>query len=269
MDISTINPAFIDADFPVFPQYVPGDIQPDDMAEVCRDMAVYEENFADIPRNEWEDQIKATEAANAGLENVIVEVKNQSSEGSCVGNATTQGCQIVDAKQSGKDDAVRLSAISLYQKIGRSPSSGAMVSDALKVMRDYGALPLDTPANRAKYGDAVMPATGFYSKRPANAAEVAKKFRIDEFYVIRTYEGIISAGLRGDPVIVGRSGHSICYVRPTIKDGKIYYMYVNSWGAGWGMPAGGFKSGFGLDSAKLIQASAGWAFAIRSVVVNQ
>jgi hypothetical protein len=35
------------------------------------------------------------------------------------------------------------------------------------------------------------------------------------------------------------------------------------------MPAGGFKSGFGLDSAKLIQASAGWAFAIRSVVVNQ
>jgi len=184
----------------------------------------------------------------------------------CVGNAWTQGYQVKWNFLYGLKRAVRMSAISGYKLIGRSPMSGAMVPDALEAGRQVGLLPLNTEENIKRFGiDACMPATGFYTKFPAKHKETAKNFRIDQYYVIRTFEGLVTALLRGDPVIVGRAGHSILYLGILFINGKLFFIYVNSWGK-WGMAMGNHAYGFGLDSEKYGRISANWAFAIRSVL---
>jgi hypothetical protein len=76
---------------------------------------------------------------------------------------------------------------------------------------------------------------------------------------VRSYDGFITALLRGYPVVYGRSGHSICAVRPVFKGNKLYVKYANSWG-NWG------ENGYGYDSENMIRAGASWAFAVRTVV---
>jgi hypothetical protein len=270
-DFDLIDPRFIDANFPAFDEYVPGDLRPENMQELCASMPAYEDVFGVIPTNEWVEIAAETDRTNTGIEWLLTRVFNQANEGSCVANAAVQMLQVVMAKQFGKDDVTQCSPISVYQEIGRSPNSGSMVSDALAYIRDVGALPLDTPENRKKYGDCVMPHTGFYTKKPANWRPVAKTLRFDEYYVIRSYEGLVSAGLRGDAEVVGREGHSILYLRPRFKTksvNSLFYPYVNSWRESWGFAMAGFKGGFGADTVNQVRKSAGWAFSARSCVVN-
>lgn len=258
---------FIDYDFQAAPaMYHRGSIIPANAAELCASMPAYEDAVAPIPSSQWKEIVEHIEATKTGAEWLISRVFNQAQEGSCVGNAATQMMEMLQAKQFGKENVTLLAAISLYQLIGRSPSSGAMVSDALDELRRIGVVPLDTPANRERFGDIVMPHTGFYTKRPQGCEAVAANFKADEFYVIRTYEGLITAGLVGDGAVVGRSGHSIKYVRPTFQGSKLLYTYVNSWRESWGFPMAGFKGGFGADSDRSIRSSAGWAFAVRSTI---
>lgn len=219
---------------------------------------------ADEPVLSWNEIDAAIEALDAepesSLEFLIRRVYNQKNEGSCVGNASTQGEEVVGVKEFGKELMPELSAISMYKQIGRSPSSGAMVSDAMVALRETGVLPLDTPANRAKYGAHVMPPTGFHTKWPADWKTTAAKFRGAEFLTIDGLQEIFSAVCKGHPVIVGRQGHSILYLRP-LPGRK--FLYVNSWGQ-WGQAAGHMPSGFGVDSANQVKQSASWAFAIRA-----
>jgi len=261
-----IKPEFVDVDFRTYPEYVAGDVRPDNMEELCASMAAYEDSQPMIDRSQWQSVADYIAKSMGGLVFLIYMILNQGREGSCVGNAVTQGVMMKLAEQFGKLAATALSAISIYKRIGRSPSSGAMVSDALDEVRSRGILPLDTPANRAKFGAHVMPATGFHTPFPSGWEETAKQFKIDEYFVVRTYEGLISALLSGYPVIVGRDGHSITYCGVVFVNGKIYVVYVNSWGK-WGMAAGEMATGFGMDSERTIRQSARWAFAIRSVVV--
>jgi hypothetical protein len=136
-----------------------------------------------------------------------------------------------------------------------------MVSDGLDEGMTRGILPLDNPENRAKFANMVMPATGFYEKFPTGWEQVAKLFRYDERFIIRSTEGIISALLNGHPVVVGREGHSICYCRPMWRSGRLVVKYANSWNSTWG------DQGYGYDSLNQIRKSASWAFAIRSIIV--
>jgi hypothetical protein len=258
---------FIDYDFQAAPkQYYRGSIIPDNAKELCASMPSYEDVVPPIPSSQWKEIVAEIEAQKAGIEWLISRIFNQAQEGSCVGNATVQKMETLQAKQFGKDRVTLLSAISLYQLIGRSPGSGAVVSDALDEVRRVGVVPLDTPANRERFGDAVMPHTGFYTKRPAGAADAAANFKADEFYVIRTYEGLVTAGLVGDGAVVGRAGHSIYYLRPTYESSKLLYPYVNSWKESWGFPMAGFKGGFGADSERYVRQSSQWAFTVRSTV---
>lgn len=254
---------FVDVDFTRQPQFVFGDVG----SSAFRGMACFEDRFGDqiIPQEQWPALIDKLDADNSGMENLVVEVKNQKNEGSCVGNMATQGMQVLDALEHGKQNAVVLSAISCYKQIGSSPNSGAMVSDALEALTEVGVMPLDTPTNREKFGTAVMPATGFYSQWPADWKLTAKKFRLHESFVIRTVDGLMTSLFKGWPVGVGRQGHSILYVRPAKRNGSIGVVYVNSWGD-WGFSAGDFQSGFGFDSMSLVRQSASWAFCFRSLI---
>lgn len=264
-----INPQFVDCDFRTFPQYVMGEVHPSPQAmkSYMDSATAYEDRVTMILRSDWQTLANDTQQAKSGLEYLITNIKNQGQEGSCVGNAETQGVEVRWNFQLGLAFAIPLSPISAYKLIGSSPMSGAMVSDALEAGKQIGILPLNTLENIARFGaDACMPATGYYTKFPPKHKETAKSFRIQEYNIIRTFEGLVTSLLRGEPVIVGRNGHSILYVGVLFIDGKIYFLYVNSWGK-WGMGAGNFTYGFGLDSESVGRKSAGWAFSIRSVLV--
>ncbi|GIV52443.1 MAG: hypothetical protein KatS3mg038_2964 [Candidatus Kapaibacterium sp.] len=80
----------------------------------------------------------------------------------------------------------------------------------------------------------------------------------------RSVAAVVSALLRGHPVIVGRDGHAICYVRPTYRRGALSVIYANSWGQ-WGVGVGPWEYGFGLDSARQLERASTWAVAVRTV----
>lgn len=251
-----MNTDFLDVDFTKCPEYVFGDLG----GTFCDVGPSYEDSQPLIPESEWQGICEKMDATGGGLDSLVTRIYNQKQEGSCVANATSQSHEIKQAEAFGKDKVVHLSAISLYKRIGRSPGSGAMVSDGLDEGSTRGILPLDNPENRAKFGNIVMPNTGFYEKYPTGWEQVAKLFRFDERFIVRSVEGLISALLSGHPVVVGRAGHSICYCRPMYKSGRLVVKYVNSWGD-WG------DAGFGYDSLSMIRSSASWAFAVRSIIV--
>lgn len=248
---------FLDVDFTRQPQYVPGY---ESIGDVSR-YATYGDYAGDmIPESEWKDRVAEIDANNSGADALVTRIYNQGQEGSCVANATCQSHEVRQALQFGLDRVTHLSAISVYQFIGRSPSSGAMVSDGLKRLADHGACPLDDEANRSRFGTVVMANTGFRQPRPEGFEGIAKQFRVTEWTVVRSLAEMMSALLNRHPVVVGRQGHSICYCRPLYRSGSLVAKYANSWG-NWG------DNGFGYDTLRQMSMSAGWAFACRSVVV--
>lgn len=259
-----IDDRWIDVKFDEQPEFTFGDLGAATFREVG---PFYEDVVPVIPRNEWPAIIEQIEAENAGIERMVTRIYDQGREGSCVANACSQAHEIIQAIQYGKEHVTHLSAMSLYQRIGRSPNSGAMVSDGMDEMSSRGILPLDNAANRAKYGDCVMANTGFYNKRPAGWEGIAGLFKGVERFIIRSLEGLVTAGLNGHPAVVGREGHSITYTRGTYKNGRLLMPYPNSWSMGWGQAFGDMPGGFGFDSENQIRKSAGWAFALRSATV--
>lgn len=259
-DIDKIPAEFVDADFRKW-NYAKGDLGI--RANEPELFGAYENSQPMLTEAECREVAEELERTGGGLERLVTRIFNQGREGSCVGNAGTQGHQVKQAQQFGKANVIQLSAVSLYQLIGRSPSSGAYVPDALTKSRDVGILPLDTPENRARFGVHVMPHTGFYSKRQPGWEEVAGQFRVLEAFKINTFLGLISAQLSGHPVVVGRQGHSILYLRPIFKNGRWHNLYVNSWGD-WGVGAGDFRAGFGMDTESQMRLSASGCYAICS-----
>lgn len=255
--VAETDESVVDVDFTQDPNYVGGDLG----CAMCGDYKEFSDEEVVYTRAEIEAKVREQETTGGTLDELVNWILNQLREGSCVGNAITQAIMVILAKQFGKAWVTALSAISIYKQIGRSASSGAMVSDAMDAVRDVGILPLDTPENREKYGNAVMPATGFSTRFPDNWKETAKKFKGFEFLVIRNVLQLLTAILKGYPVVVGRQGHSICYLRVMFRNGKLVVKYANSWGD-WG------DEGFGYDTEQQFKMSASWAFAVRAVVTD-
>lgn len=248
-----MNEDFVDVDFRKCPQYVFGDLGGAGLSRFA--------NYAEVTPRMTEDGVRAEiekiDEAGGGLDKLVTRIYDQQQEGSCVANATCQAHEIAQAEQYGRDKVVHLSAISLYKRIGRSAQSGAVVSDAIEELQERGVLPLDTPENRERFGSAVMPNTGFKTPFPADWEATGRKFASLKFYVVTHYLDLLTALCYGDPVVVGRQGHSICYVRPMWQNG-FRVKYANSWGD-WG------DEGFGYDTIGQIKQSANWAFAVRTV----
>jgi len=277
---------FVDCDFSEWPQFTPGDTTQKDTFEVGEpeddpkepkfgqdlprgppaDGVVEEESlepvFEDaiplIPRDQWPTAIKAIDDAGGSLDLLVSRIYDQGQEGSCVSNATCQSLEIAQAIRRGKKHVIHLSAISLYKRVGGSPGSGSMVSANMREILGRGVLPLKSAENDARFPH-TMPNTGFYTKYPAGWEKTAIRFRGHEVFDVRSYDGFITALIRGYPVVYGRDGHSICAVRPVYKNGQLYVKYANSWG-NWG------DKGYGYDSESKIRRGAGWAFAVRTVV---
>lgn len=249
---------WLDVDFTKCKEYVRGYHETGNLKVYGR----YGDKVDLIPESQWDGEVAAIAEQKNGADALVTRILNQSSEGSCVGNAATQAHQVIQALQFGKDRVVQLSAISMYKQIGSSPNSGAMVDDAMKKGCDVGWVPLDNDANKARFGSMVMPPTGFYSKYPDGWQATAKQFRYQEVDVIESIAEMMTALIRRQPVVVGRQGHSICYCTPMKKNGSWVVKYANSWGE-WG------DAGFGYDTLSQMKMSAGWAYSPRSIIVPE
>ncbi len=252
---------FVDVHFPDCDEYVFGDLG---VPALERFGTRFEDtDVRKLNDNEIRQAIEQIDDAEGGLDRLVTRIYNQKREGSCVANACSQAHEILQAVQLGKDNVVHLSAISLYKRIGRSASSGAVVSHGLKEMKSRGILPVDNEPNRAEFGSTVMPNTGFKERYPNNWEQTAAKFAGVEYHSVETVEGLMTALCNQFPVIVGREGHSICYVRPMVNDRNQFVVkYANSWG-NWG------DEGYGYDTLSQIKKSARWAFVLRSVTVRK
>lgn len=257
-----IDDRYLDVYFPDEDEYVGGDLGSPFLCEAFG-------NYEDSEELMTDDEIRAAceqQEEEGSLEWFARSVFDQGREGSCVGNASTKLVELMIAEHlGGAEHGIDLSAISLYKQIGRSAGSGAMVSDAFEALQDVGVLPLDTPANRGKYGDHVMPATGFSVRFPDGWKETASKFRIAGGKVVRSFQGMKTLLAKRRGVVVGREGHSILYVGIRWVNGRFVAPYINSWSKRWGQAMGRLDGGFGVDSESQIKKSSAWAYTIDSV----
>ncbi len=259
-----IDDRYLDVDFEKEPQYVYGDTGPNIFGS---SMEYYEDSADEIYTDDQVREACEQQEENGSLEWFVRSVFNQKSEGSCVGNAATKLFETMVNEHLGIEQGIDFSAISLYKQIGRSASSGASVSDAFEQLQTTGVLPLDTAENRQRFGDHVMPATGFSTRFPEGWKTTAAKFRIAGGKAIRTLAGLKTMLAKGRGVVVGREGHSIFYVGIRYKNGRFVVPYLNSWGS-WGQALGRMTAGFGWDTENQMKKSASWAFCIDSAFLS-
>lgn len=256
-----IDDRYIDVDFTREPNFGRGN---QGIGRALATGRTFEGAYPLLPENQWQLEIEAIDAQEQWLESLLVAIRNQKQEGSCVSNATATAHEVSQAVQHGLENVVQLSAISLYKRVARSAGSGSYLSDNLDEITERGVLPLDTPANRARFSH-VMPATGFSQKLPDGWETTAAELTAVEALPITSVAGLVTAVVRRFGVVVGRDGHSIYYCRPRRHQGRIAFVYANSWSEQWGFAAGKFSGGFGLDTLSAVQRSAQWAFALRAV----
>jgi len=253
-----INDRFVNVDFTKDPNYSAGF---NGFGDTSNCLSFGDTGIDILPKDRWQEIADRLQSMRASLSYLIKKPKNQKNEGSCVGNGWAQGFQIKLFQQFGI--WIELSAISLYNRIGSSPNSGAMVVDGLRELQSRGIVPEDNEENRAKYA-VVMPPTGFSRQMPKGWEEPASRFKVLEAFTCRGVAEVVTCLLNGLPVIVGRDGHCIVYTAVVFKNGRLYIEYCNSWGE-WGQAAGNLPYGFGYDTGSTIERAAGEAFAIRSV----
>jgi hypothetical protein len=211
-----------------------------------------------IPRSDWDEVIASLKNYP---ERLVTHIKNQGREGSCVGNGAAAAFEQCWNNQFGTENEVRISAMSMYKRIGRSAGSGAMVKDAMDAGFEQGFLPLDTSANKAKFKH-THPATGFSTRLPSGWEQTAKLFKYHEVYRVGTFAGAVTAVAKFANWVYGRRRHCICGVKLVKSGGKYYLKYRNSWGA-WG------DNGYGYDSESSLpeRAISYGSFCVRSVIV--
>ena len=191
-----------------------------------------------IPERDWGDLI-----GNVALCPNVRQILDQGRNGSCATESTTQGVLIV------RDVAglpfVLLNPLSIYRVTSGGRDQGSNIDSNLIFARDIGILP-ESYWPRSK---------GFRAIPPDGWEDVAKPYRIEEFYDIRNKVEVGSALLKGFAVVFGWSGHSCIMTRLLSKTAA---RYANS----WGMYSG---SDNGFDTIKLRSINFGYgAFAIRT-----
>jgi len=186
-------------------------------------------------------------------------ILNQGREGSCVAFSTVAAMQIAGILQFG-DRMPELSPMSLYERIGRSASSGAMIPDGVNEATDRGVLPAYNEPNQAEF-DLTYPMTGFNPRRLKRLdwEPTAKLFRVARVLRVGTVRGWITSLVNGWPIVYGRRGHALCSLFPKFEKGRLFFGYINSWGA-WGDPVNPEAgNGLGWDSERTIDNCVGYA----------
>lgn len=197
-----------------------------------------------IPRSQW-DQLLA-EHDYTLAERYVARIKRQTI-GSCASHSATSCLEYLRNKAVGASKCVLLSPLSVFKFVG-SRHGGSTLDANMRQISEVGVLPLDTPENRAAYGDHVWPENQWSGSLPSGWEETAARFRFTEWNEIGSFDELFSALLQWKPVYYGRAGHAIYAVRPMKRDGQYVLKYANSWGA-WG------DAGYGYDTERYVSSS--------------
>jgi len=164
-----------------------------------------------IPSGEWD---AAAKELGDDLRRKVWVVLNQGQVGSCATESTAAATMIsrsiVGAEQ------VLLNPLFIYHTTSGGRDAGSSIDDNLEFARDYGIAP-----------ESVWPRSkGWQAKPSEEAIQVAKQYRIEEFYDISNINEFVSALLLGFPVVFGSNGHAVTAVQHMGR----YPLILNSWG---------------------------------------
>jgi len=202
---------------------------------------LFGEKVPTIPVGEWDDLIGEVE-----LRSSVTNVKDQDGVGSCATEATSQAVEIV-RKLEGQE-YVQLNPWSIYATTSGGRDQGSSIDENLLFVQAHGICP-----------ESVWPRSRGWSAKPSvEAVEIAKQYKIEEFYDISTVVEVGTALLLGFPVVFGWNGHSC--VLTQLKSTTVAE-YCNSWAPSWG------DQGFGTIKLSSINWSYG-AFAVRTATIN-
>lgn len=193
-----------------------------------------------IPRDEWPDLIGSVD-----LRPKVNQILDQNGVGSCATESTTQGVMI--GRAVARLPFELLNPFSIYRVTSGGRDNGSNIDTNLAFARDTGILP-ESYWPRSK---------GWKATPPSGWKDVAKKYRIGEFFDIGTVNEVGTALLKGFAVVFGWDGHS-CILTSLLSTTKAEY--ANSWDPTWG------DEGFGTISLNSINFGYG-AFAIRSITI--
>lgn len=170
-----------------------------------------------VPDGEWDALSK-----QITLRPMARHTLNQDGVGSCA-TESTGGAVMVAEALAGLPLTV-LNPWSIYWYTSGGRDSGSSIDENLVYVREHGIA-----------SEAAWPRSKGWRAKPDEAAmEDAKKHRILEFYDVENVPEMVSALLRGFPVVFGANGHAILAVQH-MGD---YPLILNSWGTSWG--DGGF-----------------------------
>jgi len=201
-----------------------------------------------VPRSQWRERILAMRDKTRSLRGPR---DSQGNEGSCVGFAWKNCLANTLIQRFGRRYWVDLSGVSLYNRIGRTASSGAFIPDGMREISTRGILPVNSTENRAKYSH-THPRTGFSTRLPSGWEATGSLFRASKVATCRGTDEIVSALISLYLGVVGRSRHAINYEGLTVNGspttGDILVRYHNSWGPTWS------DQGFGYDTLRTVDA---------------
>lgn len=218
-----------------------------------------------IPRSQWKELIRERMAKGWLQRKLIKFCHDQNGEPSCTSNATVLQHTIKQAEQYGIANAVVLSPISVYRFVG-SPRSGSTLTGNMRRMLATGALPLDTPENRAKFSH-VHPHNGYSKPLPTGYESTANLFRNAEYADIDNFDELVSALLCGHSALYARNGHCILAVGLSYtSSGALVLEYMNSWALSFGDPCNEVVlGGIGYDSERTASNAAGGSIVLLNV----
>lgn len=216
-----------------------------------------------IPERDWEEMANSCAKDGGLLEKCVDAVKDQDGEPSCVSNATLSAHELIVCATYGSEHVVELSPISLYMRCG-SRRSGSTLTKNYDEMIKTGALPLDTPKNKARF-EHVMSHNGYGQPYPKGWEKTAALFKHAKYADVSNLQELVTCLLTGKPVIYARSGHCILAIGVLYRAGKFFLKYLNSWGK-WGVALNKkFGYGVGLDSHGVARSAAYGSIAIVDV----
>ena len=178
-----------------------------------------------IPKQHW-DELAATQWHGQVRRDRYRYTLDQNGVGSCASESATGIKAACDERQGLPMIVYNPWSIYWYTSGGRD--RGSVIGDNVEYIRDHGVCP-----------EEVWPRSkGWRAQPSAEAKQIAKLFRIVEFFYIETTAELVSALLAGYDVHGGYSGHAVAFCRYL---GRNTIEFKNSWG-NWG------DNGFGTLS---------------------